>query len=48
MPVGAYPAKKELHAADAPHLFFIAGGALAVENAIKASVDWKVRKNFSQ
>ncbi|MFC2143762.1 L-lysine 6-transaminase [Candidatus Aenigmatarchaeota archaeon] len=29
------------------HLFFIAGGALAVENAIKASIDWKVRKNFS-
>lgn len=30
------------------HLFFIAGGALAVENAIKASIDWKVRKNFSR
>lgn len=28
------------------HLFFIAGGALAVENALKASFDWKVRKNL--
>ncbi|MCD4740109.1 L-lysine 6-transaminase [archaeon] len=30
------------------YLFFIAGGAMAVENAIKASIDWKVRKNFSR
>jgi L-lysine 6-transaminase len=29
------------------HLFFIAGGALAVENALKAAIDWKVRKNLS-
>ena len=29
-----------------PHAFFIAGGALAVENALKAAFDWKVRKNF--
>jgi len=28
-----------------PHLFFIAGGALAVENAMKAAFDWKVQKN---
>jgi L-lysine 6-transaminase len=28
------------------HVFFIEGGALAVENAIKAAVDWKVQKNF--
>ncbi|MCK5021257.1 MAG: aminotransferase class III-fold pyridoxal phosphate-dependent enzyme, partial [Candidatus Peribacteraceae bacterium] len=28
------------------HLFFIAGGSLAVENALKASIDWKVRKNL--
>jgi L-lysine 6-transaminase len=28
------------------HLFLIAGGALGVENAIKAAVDWKVRQNF--
>lgn len=30
------------------HLFFIAGGALAVENALKTAFDWKVRKNFSK
>jgi len=29
------------------HLFFIEGGALGVENALKASFDWKVRKNFA-
>lgn len=28
------------------HLFLISGGALAVENALKAAFDWKVRKNF--
>jgi len=28
--------------------FFISGGALAVENALKAAFDWKVRKNFSK
>lgn len=28
------------------HLFFIAGGALAVENALKTSFDWKIRKNI--
>ncbi len=27
------------------YLFFIAGGALAVENAMKAAFDWKVRMN---
>ncbi len=27
------------------YLFFIAGGALAVENAMKAAFDWKVQKN---
>lgn len=27
------------------YLFFVAGGALAVENAMKAAFDWKVRKN---
>ncbi len=26
--------------------FFIEGGALAVENAVKAAMDWKVRKNL--
>ncbi len=29
-----------------PYVFFISGGALAVENALKAAFDWKVRKNF--
>ncbi len=27
--------------------FFIEGGSLAVENALKAAMDWKVRKNIS-
>ena len=31
-----------------PYAFFISGGALAVENALKAAFDWKVRKNFQQ
>jgi L-lysine 6-transaminase len=30
-----------------PHLFLISGGALAVENALKAAMDWKVKKNFA-
>lgn len=29
-----------------PYSFFVDGGALAVENAIKTAFDWKVRKNF--
>lgn len=29
-----------------PHAFFVAGGALGVENALKAAFDWKVRRNF--
>jgi 4-aminobutyrate aminotransferase-like enzyme len=28
-----------------PHLFFIEGGALAVENALKCAFDWKSRHN---
>jgi L-lysine 6-transaminase len=28
------------------HLFFVSGGALAVENALKTAFDWKVRKNL--
>jgi L-lysine 6-transaminase len=28
-----------------PYSFFIEGGAMAVENALKASFDWKTRKN---
>jgi L-lysine 6-transaminase len=31
-----------------PHAFFIEGGALAVENTLKAAFDWKVRKNRSR
>lgn len=31
-------------ATDFSHFFFIEGGALAVENSIKAAFDWKVRK----
>lgn len=29
-----------------PHSFFVAGGALGVENALKAAMDWKVRQNM--
>ena len=28
------------------HMFFIEGGALGIENALKTAIDWKVRKNF--
>ena len=30
------------------YVFFISGGALAVENSLKAAFDWKVRKNFAK
>jgi L-lysine 6-transaminase len=30
-----------------PHLFFVEGGALAVENALKCAFDWKSRHNES-
>jgi len=30
------------------HLFFIDGGALAVENGLKVAFDWKVRKNIKK
>ena len=30
------------------HLFFVSGGALAIENAVKTAFDWKVRKNIQQ
>lgn len=30
-----------------PHYFFVDGGALAVENAMKTAFDWKVRKNLA-
>lgn len=29
------------------HLFLVSGGSLAVENALKAAMDWKVRKNIA-
>jgi len=31
-----------------PYVFFIEGGALGVENALKAAFDWKIRKNFAK
>ena len=30
------------------HLFFISGGALAVENGLKVAFDWKVQKNYAK
>jgi len=30
------------------YAFFIDGGTLAVENALKVAIDWKVRKNFAK
>ncbi|HEY3252619.1 MAG TPA: L-lysine 6-transaminase [Polyangiaceae bacterium] len=32
---------------DLPHYFFVEGGALAVENGMKAAFDWKARKNLA-
>lgn len=31
-----------------PNAFFIAGGAMAVENALKTAFDWKVRRNMER
>ncbi len=31
-----------------PYVFYIDGGALANENAMKTAFDWKVRKNFAK
>ncbi len=31
-----------------PYAFYISGGALGIENALKASFDWKVRKNIEK
>jgi L-lysine 6-transaminase len=31
-----------------PHAFFVAGGGLAVENALKVAFDWKVQKNYAK
>lgn len=30
------------------HLFFISGGALAIENGLKTAFDWKIRKNIEK
>ncbi|MGZ6989038.1 MAG: aminotransferase class III-fold pyridoxal phosphate-dependent enzyme, partial [Thermoanaerobaculia bacterium] len=30
------------------HMFFIEGGALGIENAVKTAFDWKVRKNLAR
>jgi L-lysine 6-transaminase len=30
------------------YLFYVSGGALAVENGLKAAFDWKVQKNFEK
>jgi len=30
-----------------PHSFYVSGGTLAVENALKTAFDWKVRKNIA-
>lgn len=34
--------------AELPYTFFISGGTLAVENALKAAFDWKTRLNMAQ
>jgi L-lysine 6-transaminase len=31
-----------------PHAFFVSGGGVAIENALKAAMDWKVQKNFAK
>jgi L-lysine 6-transaminase len=40
---GKYAVPKHFH-----HLFFIAGGALAIENGLKTAFDWKIRKNLAK
>src|SRR5262245_25425373 len=30
------------------HAFFVAGGTLGIENALKAAFDWKIRRNFAR
>ncbi|MGQ9618859.1 MAG: L-lysine 6-transaminase [Candidatus Aminicenantia bacterium] len=31
-----------------PYIFLVEGGALGIENALKASFDWKIKKNFKK
>jgi len=38
-------ARVAVPASHAGHMFFVEGGALAVENTLKAAFDWKVRRN---
>jgi L-lysine 6-transaminase len=38
-----YAVPKHFH-----HLFFISGGALAIENGLKTAFDWKIRKNLAR
>jgi L-lysine 6-transaminase len=38
-----YAVPKHFH-----HLFFIAGGALAIENGLKTAFDWKIRNNIAK
>jgi len=38
-----YAVPKNFH-----HLFFISGGALAVENGLKTAFDWKIRNNIAR
>jgi len=40
--------RRAIPPAFAEHLFFVEGGAMAVENAIKTAFDWKVRKNLAR
>jgi L-lysine 6-transaminase len=35
-------------ASHAGHLFFVEGGSVAVENALKTAFDWKIRKNMAR
>ncbi len=41
-------ARLAIPASHAGHLFFVEGGALGVENALKTAFDWKVRKNLAR
>lgn len=41
-------ARLAVPASHAAHMFFVEGGALANENALKAAFDWKVRRNFTK
>jgi L-lysine 6-transaminase len=34
--------------AHADHLFFVEGGSIGVENALKTAFDWKIRKNLAR